>query len=381
MNIFEKGVLYAPHEAIRKKRKVVAFFVFALLSLNLGLTDYLSAPILCMLAMLASIHASRRFPIPRNFIILLAVGIGFSLIPIGLLLIKYNEFHSSLSQLRELTFLVLIVYVSRYFTAADQEIGIAFDVTIKIIFAVVLIQFIQTHIGATIFMLPQNWMMLNYGNSLQTAIESGYDYTRPVGFYSEPSVVASVVLPAFYIAVKKARKLTALFCILTLLITGSMLGVVGSILIVIFASARNRAFKVTIAIILFFSFANFYSNRATAIINGEDMSYMWRIQFPIEYVINKFSASEFLPVPVSQIFEYAKNHFDGASISDTWPIFTMARLGIFGILWIGIVGFFLPKKLRVFFIFLAIVSGAPLYQDKALLMILYYRAAYGKNPV
>lgn len=367
-------------EAVQKKIQVF-FFVLSLVTLNIGFNDYLSAPILCLTIMLFLLLGQEKIYISKNLKYLLIFGTAFSIFPISILLIKKNEFHSSLSQLRELTFLVLIIYMSKSFKYFDKEIDLAFSISVKIILLFVAIQFFQAWIGISILTLPEKWMMLNYGNSLQSEIINGSEYVRPVAFYSEPSVVASIIVPAFFIALKKSRKLMALLCLLTLLITSSMFGFIGAVLIIFFCDSRNKIFKFLIVIVLSFSFFYFYSHRTSEIFSGKDLSYLWRVEFPIQYVLNKFNSRNFLPIPIAEIFEYSNLYYDGASITDTWPIFTIARLGIFGPIWIFIVMFFLPKKMRIIFIFLSVVSGAPLYQDKALLMILFYRVAYGKNNI
>lgn len=345
-------------------------FAIALIGLNLGYSEYLSLPILGIAFALYLKIRTDGFGSIYIIAPQLIVGLLISIPMLWDLLKISDDTHSIFIQARELFFLLLIGMCrtdnQRLRRIAASALQIAAVATVIL----VIIQWVQIKSNVSIITVPRELMMLDYGNSIQSALEKSFDYLRPVALYSEPSVVASVLLPCLYLNLKVRNGFWVAWIMLGIILCGSILGIFGSIVVVLLTTNINRSPVFFLAVIVGALGTLLLSDRPMKILSGEDLSMQWRITMPLELLTSRLEALPFTAIPVDEILTIAAIYYQNASICDTWPLYTVMRLGYFGLAWIVFCVIVIPARIRLLFLFFCIVSGSPLYQDKALIMII-----------
>jgi hypothetical protein len=345
----------------------------SILGCNLGYSEYLSVPIFFLAVYLYISLSGNQWNFLRlNILVPTVIGLMLSIWPVYDFIFSQNDWHSALFQLRELFFLIVLVVVSSSHSrdyAANALLG--FKIASVAVACYCLLQSVEISLLGSITLLPHSWMMLDYGNSLQNALLQDFDYLRPVAFYSEPSVVSSVLIPAYYLALKSRDKIWVAVCLLGVLAAKSLLGIVGFVVVSFFFSNKSLSFRLVFLLLLLLVFGYYFGERIQRVISGEDLSAQWRIFMPLDFLGDRLHVHPWSPLSSEYISYIQEFFFDGASITDTWLIFTVLRLGFFGFIWIIFCFLFCPKNCRFVFLFMTLISGAPLYHDKVLIIALY----------
>lgn len=350
-------------------------FALGLVGANVGASEYLSVPFICVISLMLLTLIGQQWRINTRVSIVATFGFLLSIMPASHLVLRSEDWHSALTQFRELFFVVALVVV-----AEPQSIKfrahalVAYKLSTIVVASLVVVQFIQISAGQLPTTIPQSWLMIDYTNSLQTALANNFSYLRPVALFSEPSVVASLLVPGYYLAMASQDRLWSLICFVGTILSGSLFGMIGVLVVTVLVTKRNWPAVIVASCAVLVLSVEFFGDRIERILFLEDMSFQWRVTLPLAFLEYRLEDSPFWPMPLWQIYSLAENHFQNASITDTWPLYTLIRLGLPGLVWVIFCVAVMPANLRIVFCYFALISGSPLYQDKVWMMMVFFLA-------
>lgn len=356
---------------------------FALIFANAGYSEYISISFSAVILLVFLGFNDKKSFLTKKTI--------FQCIIIALILILYggmlsiingtevDTWYSILSHARES---VMLLFTSLYVNTKNSELSRSSSragVQAGTLVAVVLvIQALQLWGGMSPIGLSKSWFMIDYGTSFLNSHKNGEIYIRPSAFYSEPSVVAAVLVPTLYLLLRDSKWIHSLFIFLAILMCGSVYGLMASIVVALYRFKHRKASLISLAsaAALFFVLANSYiegviPSRLLGILSGSDESLSWRFILPYDYLKSSWGEGDFGPKQVAYLMNVSTNYYN-ASIFDTWFIYCVAKLGlVLGVFWILFVLVSLPFAVCTLFVFYAFISGAPLYHDKVLMLMIY----------
>lgn len=353
--------------------RLVSILVFlGIIGLNVGYNDYVSVTFIFSIFFLFYGFYCRHFEIRIAWINGLKLGLAISVFPVVYFFFTTNDLHTALSHLRELFFVAMIALYVYKSDRHDSSFYFGYRYATYIVATFVSLQSLQIFLGKEILTIPQEWLMLDYGNSLQTALFHGYDYLRPVAFYSEPSVVAAVMIPSLYLAIKMGRYKEALYFSFAIFLSRSMFGMLAVLFVYAHRFGFGRLFPLMFPIVLSGAYLIYSSDRFGYILSGEDESFVWRFVYPINFLYERVVEEDWMPLGVADTYAYQEYYFSGASVTDTWPLYILVKLGFVGVFWIPYVFSMIPVGFRFYFFYLSLISGAPLYHDKVFLFLVVF---------
>jgi hypothetical protein len=365
----------------------------ALIGANVGISEYLSISFFAVLSLVVLLIRKNKSLNPRKYIIYILFILSVAIL-YGIYLPHTGFFgdlqHSVLSHLRESVMLLFVILACE---TTDNNIKDfcrgGFGIAAILIASLVCIQYIQLSIGIAPIALPPEYFMINYSNTLLNAFRGEAVYVRPSALYSEPSVVAAILVPSLYIFLSSAKIYLTILIGVAILLCGSVYGLAAAMVVVIFRFVRIENLRNLIGVIFMVSLVMMsilyagdliLSERITGILHGEDDSFNWRFNLPYDYLKYRWMSDETGPSHVQELMKLSEDLYQ-ASIFDTWPMYTLAKFGItIGIIWIVFVLFVMPKKVFWLFLFFALVSGAPLYHDKVLMLMVFGLAMIPPSP-
>lgn len=368
---------YFQNEKSTKFEKFEEYFIAITLVLaNIGFSEYLSVAFFTIIYLIFKKNKNNFFSL-NNISLILVLFISFAVYGIELILSKPSEFllHSILSHGRE----CLMIFITYSYINNNKNIKFnekVIDVLLIILGVILLIQYAQITLEIKPFSLSKEYYMIQYESLLNDNYNLGYDRLRPTAFYSEPSVLSCIFVPLLYIFLHKNENFKVLLCCVLIIFSGSAYGYIGMILVLLnflYKQKNNQQKNIiytTFFLVVLLNFGYEYlEERLIKILEFDDMSYAWRFTYPLDYFKDKYLDSDFYAQHVRFLIEYGSNVYE-ASIFDTWPLYTLAKLGlVHGTIWI-IFSYFLFHKLFWTIFFYTLVSGAPFYHDKVLLLMI-----------
>lgn len=373
-------------ETSYRKQWLVYLLSFGIVGANLGVSEYFSIPFFCLIFVGIYAFKNQIKQVMRRGYFYGIIAISFCLFYFSLLPPSIGgdseALHSVLSHAREsFMLLILVAFIRNSKQELSDACYTAATFSAYVICGLVIFQFFQISIGQAPISLPQSWFMIDYKSTLTESFQTESAYLRPSALFSEPSVVAASLIPAFYIFLSERKFPNAGVISLGILLCGSMYGVLAAVFIGLFSFLDIKKLALTnailvIAVLIVYLFADeLIPDRVFSILYGEDESFDWRFRFPIDYLHFRWLTDDIGPKHVQSLMLLAADLYK-ASIFDTWIIYTLAKLGfILGACWIIFTSFALTKcisiKLLYLFGFYAMISGAPLYHDKTLMLMIF----------
>lgn len=365
--------------AVTYTTSVKWLLVLAIVGANIGYSEYVSISFIAVISLaVISANGEYLYLLKRH-----GIQISFAIIFTILywIYLPFNDAavtHSILSQTREslMLFIIIIFCTNKNDTIKKACYG-ASIISSYVVAALIYIQFLQLFLNSSPIGLPKNWFMIDYNSTLVESFNSEATYLRPSALYSEPSVSAAVLVPAFYLFLKKREIAKSAFIAVAIYMSASVYGIIATLLISLIQYLDKRKIIFTffislgcIAVLYFFS-EFFKTERIIGIMTGEDDSLKWRFSFPLAYLQHQWLNDDIGPKHVKDLMLMSADIYN-ASIFDTWIIYTFAKLGIvLGFIWIFYVVLSIPYIILPLFLFHSLLSGAPLYHDKTLMLMVF----------
>lgn len=360
-----------------KQYLLTTYIIFSIIFLQIGASEYISFQF-SSFVLLFLFLIRKKFSIKEVFTPILIIGSSTIII----LTFASQPFSEYLIQLRSLAVFSLILAFYSYLKNIKSEPTknllylSSSNTVIFLTYLFFLYSFFFVLTGSQI-LIPAEFFNFE-SNTLITRDEFNYNRNRFFGFYSEPSKLALVLLTLFLINFYRNKYNLAVMNVFSLVVTGSLFGIIGLILTASFIILSRGIFKFS-SIFLFLATSIFFFylipdeifNRIVEILNGgSDTSYVDRIIIPLSYFIENFSV---FGNPRSGLIDYSYTisllRFGGGGIHNSFGIF-INIFGLLGIFLLAIYFYVLPKYLRIFTFLLFFQSGALFYYDSIILFFI-----------